>query len=137
MNHCPPTGPPPAPPSVAILIFVFCCLMSSARLVRNAPSPLALRADDISAGSDQRFATLKAHLPSRGVIGYIGESGNSGTADYYLAQYALAPLVLDHSPNHALVMASFPDSRPEIPGNLQLVNNFGSGVLLLTPKDAK
>jgi hypothetical protein len=137
MNALPLHGRLPTRTSVGILIFVFCCLLSSARLVRNAPNPLHISADDIYTRSDQRFALLKSQLPNRGAIGYIGESGNSGTADYYLAQYALAPLVIDRSANHALVIASFPDFSAEIPNNLQLVKDFGNGVLLLSSKDAK
>jgi hypothetical protein len=88
--------------------------------------------DDVEQRSDQRFATVKAELPSRGVIGYIGESGNTGTADYYLAQYALAPLVVEHTANHAFVIGNFPGGTPSnLPPNLQLVKDFGSGLLLL------
>jgi hypothetical protein len=137
MNTLSPTGRLPTRTSVGILIFVLCCLLSSARLVRDAPNPLHLSADDISARSDQRFTTLKAQLPNRGVIGYIGEPGNSGTADYYLAQYALAPLVIDHSANHAFVIGSFPDSPPEVLSNLQLIRDFGDGVLLFANEDVK
>jgi hypothetical protein len=137
MNALPPAGRLPTRTNFGILIFVFCCLLSSARLLRDAPNPLHLRVDDISARSDQRFAELKAQLPERGVIGYIGEAGNSGTADYYLAQYALAPLVIDHSATHALVIGSFPDSQVEVPNNLQLIKDFGNGVLLFAAKDAQ
>jgi hypothetical protein len=137
MNALPPTGHLPTRTNVGILIFVFCCLLSSARLVHDAPNLLHLNQDNISPRSDQRFAQLKAQLPERGVIGYIGEAGNSGTADYYLTQYALAPLVIDHSANHALVIGSFPDSRAEVPSNLQLVRDFGNGVLLFAAKDVQ
>jgi hypothetical protein len=124
--------------TVGILAFAVCCLLSSAHLLWNTPDLLHLSVDDIAARSDQRFAALKAQLPGRGVVGYIGESGNSGTAGYYLAQYALAPLVVDRSPNHALVIGSFPDSLPDSPlGNLQLIQNFGNGVLLFAGNTAK
>jgi hypothetical protein len=124
--------------TAAVLIFVLCCLLSSVRLIRQAPNPFRLRADDISSRSDQRFAAVKSALPPRGVIGYIGESGNSGTESYYLAQYALAPLVVDRSKDHPLVIANISTSPP-MPdtGGLELVKNFGNGVLLLSNKDAK
>jgi hypothetical protein len=94
--------------------------------------------DSVAKDSDERFAALKAALPDRGVVGYIGESGNSGTADYYLAQYALAPLVLENSPNHALVVANFPTARPAgLTANLELVTDFGNGVLLFRNSSAK
>ena len=69
-------------------------------------------------------------------MGYIGDS--SDPSDYYLAQYALAPLVVDHSPNHPLVVGNFTSSPPvPAPDRLQLVKDFGSGVLLFATKDAK
>lgn len=137
MSAIPATDRLPTRISAGILAFVFCCLLSSARLIHDTPSPLHLRTDDISTRSDQRFAALRAQLPNRGVIGYIGESGNSGTADYYLAQYALVPLVIDRSANHPLVIGSFPDSPPQVPSNLQCIGDFGNGVLVFANKEAK
>ncbi len=122
------------------LAFVLCCLLSSARLLVNAPSPTKLRssADEIPNRSDRRFATIKTMLPHHGVIGYVGESGPAGTSLYYLTQYALAPLVVDRSTQHAIVVGNFPKLPPTIPPDgLRLVKDFGDGVLLLAAKDAK
>lgn len=124
--------------TIAALIFVLLCLLSSARLVMEAPTRSHLNVDDIAKRSDQRFAALKAELPQRGVIGYMGESGIPGVADYYLAQYALAPLVIDHSPNHPLVVGNFSVASPPLfAPNLQVVKDFGDGVLLFANKDAQ
>lgn len=124
--------------TVAILIFIFCCLLSSFRVLRDAPPPTGIHVDHLQQRSDQRFAALRtsALLPQQGVVGYIGDS--SDPSDYYLAQYALAPLVVDHSPNHPLVVGNFTSSPPvPAPDRLQLVKDFGSGVLLFATKDAK
>jgi len=122
----------------AILLFIICCLLSTIRILREAPNPAHITPDDVSKQSDQRFATVKSRLPASGVIGYIGESGNSSTPDYYLTQYALAPLVVDHSTHHAIVIGNFPLSPPsDLPPNLRLVEDFGSGVLLFAGEDAK
>ncbi len=137
MNASSPRNQPGSRASIGTVAFVVCCLLSSARLVHDAPNPAHLSADDIEQRSDLRFAVVKADLPRRGVIGYIGESGNAGTADYYLAQYALAPLVIDRSTSHAQVIGSFPTSSPEIPKDLQLVRDFGNGVLLFSGKGAQ
>jgi len=77
-------------------------------------------------------------LPSRGVIGYIGEPGTAGLADYYLTQYALAPLVLDRSSKHPIVVGNFPGSLPSAASfnGLHLERDFGNGVLLFTTEDA-
>ena len=122
----------------AILFFTLCCLLSTIRILREAPNPAHLTPDDISKQSDRRFAAVKTRLPGTGVIGYIGESGNSSTPDYYLTQYALAPLVVDRSTHHAIVIGNFPLSPPSnLPPNLRLVEDFGSGVLLLAGEDAR
>jgi hypothetical protein len=71
------------------------------------------------------------------VIGYIGETGDSATPDYYLTQYALAPLIVDRSAKHTLVVGNFPSSPPSgIPQDLRLVEDFGQGVMLFAAKDA-
>jgi hypothetical protein len=124
--------------TAAVLIFVFGCLLSSERLVLRAPSLTRLKVDDISQRSDQRFASLQTALPPRGVIGYVGEPGDDAIPDYYLAQYALAPRVVDHSPNHSFVIGNFPHTSAELPvEGLKLVKDFGNGVFLFSNEDVK
>lgn len=129
---------PPLKSKIAILIFILGCLLSSARIVKDAPVPTHLVTDDIAKRSDERFAAVKAKLPQQGVVGYVGETGDLAIADYYLAQYALAPVVVDHSRRHPLVVGNFPNSIPvHFPSDLQLVRDFGNGVLIFADKDAK
>ena len=119
-----------------ILLFVFCCLLSTRRMAFESLRLRHSSCVDVSKLSDQRFAALKAHLPVSGVVGYIGESGDSATRDYYLTQYALAPLVVDLSPNHPFVVGNFPASAPSVvPQNLHLVEDFGNGVMLLSDRE--
>jgi hypothetical protein len=124
--------------TIATLIFILCCLLSTARIVIESPSPTRLQPDDIANRSDQRFAAVKAALPQQGVIGYIGDSHS--LADYYLAQYALTPLLVDHSLNHPLVVGDFSTPLPPhgLPSDhLQVLKDFGKGVLLFANRDAK
>jgi hypothetical protein len=122
---------------IASLVLVACSLLSTIRIVRDAPT--RANASEISKRSDERFSALKAELPQRGVVGYIGEAGTPALADYYLAQYALAPLVVDDSPNHPLVVGNFPGpasdnaSKPK----LRLVRDFGDGVKLYANQDTR
>lgn len=116
------------------LVFIVCCLLSSARLMWHAAQDQDPNL--VAARSDLRFAALKAQLPERGTVGYVGKTDPAALGDYYLAQYALAPLVVEHTPNHALVVGNFPHGGPSQPfENLQLVRDFGNGVLLLANKD--
>ena len=130
--------------SIAFLIFILGCMLSTARIVWDAPRPNSPpdSAQGVGRRSDQRFAALKTSLPERGVVGYLGEPGAAGLGDYYLAQYALAPVVVDYSPNHPLVVGNFPRSPAVSPAlgppseNLRLVKDFGDGVLLLANEGA-
>jgi hypothetical protein len=122
--------------SIAFLIFLF--LLSSAAMIFTSPGPWHRAVDDIGARSDKRFAQLRSRLPANGVIGYIGETGDSALPDYYLTQYALAPLVIERSAQRSIVVGNFPDTLPsEIPADLKLVQDFGNGVLLFAGKETK
>jgi hypothetical protein len=130
----------PSRTAIASLIFLLCCLLSSVRIVVDAPTPRQLCAfhSEIARQSDERFAELRTMLPESGVVGYVGESGPAADGSYYLAQYALAPLVVDRSANHALVVGNFATSQvSQSPAeNLRLLKDFGNGVLLFAAKGA-
>jgi hypothetical protein len=116
------------------LIFLLCCLFSSGREVWEARRSGKESAANPALGADRRFAAIKALLPERGVVGYIGETGAMAMGDYYAAQYALAPLVVEHSANHPLVVGNFSSVAgiSDESQGLQLVRDFGEGVLLFT-----
>jgi hypothetical protein len=131
----PPRSNPLPNRSIAVLVlFIVCCLLSSFRLVHNSLNSGS--SDHVTKLSDERFAALKSELPPRGVVGYMGDSGDSATSDYYLTQYALAPVIVDRSTNHELVVGNFPNGRlPQFPSTLEVAKDFGNGVVLLTNKD--
>ena len=132
-----PSAPNPKT-TTGILLLLLCCLLSTGWMVFSTLHPGQITPDDIAARSDQRFSLLKMQLPTQGVVGYIGETGDSALADYYLTQYALAPLVVDYSPEHALVIGNFPSSQPTaISPDLRVIQDFGKGVFLLGRKEAK
>jgi hypothetical protein len=130
-----PHGSRTLPTKVALWIFVLSCLFSAGRMIVDTPGVSHDQADT-ALRTGQRFAGLRQVLPKHGVIGYIGQNGD-GVGQYYLAQYALAPLVVDHSLDHAFVIGNFPSSHPTgLPKNLEMVRDFGDGVLLFANKDA-
>ena len=117
-------------------ILVVACLLSSGRMLVHSP-----RTGEDAAENERRsgapFVALREVLPQRGVIGYIGRPEDS-VGHYYLAQYALAPLVVDFSLNHRIVVGNFPTAPPQnLPANLKVVRDFGEGVLLLANEDAR
>jgi len=122
----------------AALVLVLCAMLSSGRMLREASTPRRVKGatTNLARNSGPRFAAVKAALPPRGVIGYLGERGDLARGDYYAAEYALAPLVVDDSQDHPLVLGNFPHTSLPAPPNLQLVEDFGNGVGLFTNKDA-
>jgi hypothetical protein len=140
----PPAGSPhQGRITITVALTAMVCLLSSVRVVIEAPRPSQLKAMSraVAERSDLRFAELRRALPEHGVVGYVGEASENEVADYYLAQYALVPLVVERSQDHPLIVGNFPSSRPASPPatikGLVLVRDFGNGVLLLAKKDTK
>lgn len=128
----------------AVTGFVLLCLLSTGRFASHPPEvDLRLGTKLTVSQYDHRFEKLRRALPDSGVIGYIGEGPTSPyeLPNYYLTQYSLAPLVVDHSPDHALVVGNFPisGSMPKAlwPPNLTRVQDFGDGVMLLAKRDER
>ncbi len=80
-----------------------------------------------------RFAPLRPLLPRRGVVGYVSDRPDS-EEEYFLTQYALAPLLLDRRGAHAVVVGNFfdPARAPAIAARMRLVllRDLGEGVML-------
>jgi hypothetical protein len=84
-----------------------------------------------------RFAPLARAIPEGGVAGYLSDLDPSlpaATAEYYLAEYFLAPAVIENSTRPALVIANL--HRPPPAGyfeglGFRIERDFGSGLYLL------
>lgn len=72
--------------------------------------PEKLRVEDISR-YEKRFEAAKGTLPGHGVIGYRSDCSDMSNinciARFYLAQYALSPIILDRSPEQTLILGNF------------------------------
>ena len=94
---------------------------------------------DLVSRSEARFAATRRGLPQRGFIGYLAakESQEAWAERYFLAQYALAPLVLRrlNTADSPLVLADFDDQNEpaKLLGMLdfEIQADFGDGVKLL------
>lgn len=125
-----------------VLLYAAASGVAWIRLAATAPGQPA--SDEISS-YERRFVNLRAALPARGVVGYVGDPDpEGGTPDqreansllhfkrYLLAQYALAPLVLIESTEPEVVVGNFdPGSRPSLPTGFQIERDFGNGLVLL------
>lgn len=106
----------------------------------------AVRQSDEVTIYEQRFKGLKKALPPHAVVGYISDRpvadmrfDSDESAKYYIAQYALAPILVDYSTNHRFVVGNFHNSRnvhkavsdkPLIP-----IKYFGNGTMLFQRSD--
>ncbi|MGC2446750.1 MAG: hypothetical protein WA477_03845 [Candidatus Sulfotelmatobacter sp.] len=127
----------PTKTTIGLLLLIAGCVLSSFRILQGARLPNLSARDGVERLSDGRFAALKSSLPAVATIGYIEESTDPAIPYYYLTQYALAPVVVEHSINHKLVVGNFPTlQHPPVPPGLRLLKDFGNGVLLFTNEGA-
>lgn len=95
-------------------------------------SPEKVRTEDISR-YEKRFVAVKSTLPTRGVIGYISDCSDMHNINciegFYIAQYALSPIVLVRSSKPTLVLANF-HNADVITGKSAKLLDSGNGVEL-------
>jgi hypothetical protein len=128
--------------SIGVLLVILFSLYTSARLFLaqawflDSLLKSGIQRDDITR-YEERFDALRKLLPPSGAVGYttspeIRADWATFYYHYYLTQYTLAPLIVDDSIRHELVIGNFPDSQPQsdvVPG-LTRVADCGSGILL-------
>jgi hypothetical protein len=80
-----------------------------------------------------RFREARRLLPRHGVVGYVSDRPDA-VATYFLAQYALAPLVLERGGARPVVVGNFfePERADALAASLGLVlqRDLGAGVML-------
>jgi hypothetical protein len=84
--------------ALAIVIFAAVSCFSAVNMLISVIGPES-SFTDISA-VESAYSSLKSYLPEKGVIGYEQAGGEIDTREYYIAQYALCPLVLDVNECH-------------------------------------
>lgn len=93
---------------------------------------------------EMRFAKLRPLLPRYGTVGYVTD--NAGPGDiaahekYLYVCYALAPVLVENNPRHALVVGNITQPATDLQQflrdkNLALMKNLGDGVLLLQGRE--
>jgi hypothetical protein len=116
----------------ALVLLILLALLSSRDLLRITSHGQAGGAEAVA--YIQRFDAARKLLPARGVICYVPDPHiePNATKDYFLAQYALAPLVFRTSGGCDLLIANYASESPHAiaPANYLPVEDFGNGVLL-------
>ena len=115
-----------------LLLMVLTALLNNLFFVRLTRTPSSPFGQDYVSPADERFAQLKNDLPARGVVGYTSDETdvNERTKKYYLAQYALAPLIVVNNSSQPLVIGDFNKEESAVSGNLVLHKRFENGVVL-------
>ena len=120
--------------AVAVALLVALALATNGQfLVRMVRFRVAYEGPNLATYYQARFAPLRPLLPRRGVVGYVSDRLDADQ-EYFLTQYALAPLLLDRGGPHAVVVGNFfdPARAPVIAARMRLVlvRDVGEGVML-------
>lgn len=123
---------------IAIVASVFLGLWGAVQYVdketayqRQSPDPFGV------AAQEERLAGLRAAVPAEATLGYVTDvplGETLGSSMFYVAQYHLAPRLLQKGSAYDLVLGNF--TRPGDYGSvgrqqgLRLERDFGSGVVL-------
>ena len=105
-------------------------IVNLVHLYRVRPPP-----NDFMARHDQRFEPLRDALPKQGVIGYMSDAATDYDQELRrsLAQYSLAPLIVQSGTSHSLIVGEFTDPAAVSKGrdlDLTVVRDFGDGLIL-------
>ena len=124
----------------AVFLLAAATLLSAGRLFVQVSDfyPTAPSPDGVTA-FESRFSGLRAMLPAQGVIGYMTDPGGNmdatdAAAEFHLAQYALAPVIVVPTADRRYVVGNF--HQVVTVGTLRekgfkLVREFGNGIALL------
>lgn len=119
----------------ALILLIGAALLCTHKLLKQT-RPLSPRAASDEAGAyEERFTRARQFLPQHGVVCYRPDFNSSETAKkgFFLARYALAPLVVRTAPDCDPLIADFPLGPPAsfLGNRYTVLQDFGHGVLLL------
>jgi hypothetical protein len=129
---------------LGLVLVLLYALASGAAGLKLAGGAFRRPAPDEISTYERRFHEIRAALPTRGVVGYLGRTDTTGRSPaereasslldfkrYLLAQYALAPVVLIESTEPDFVVVNFDHgSAPSSPPGFRVERDFGDGLVL-------
>jgi glycosyltransferase involved in cell wall biosynthesis len=125
-----------------LLLLLIITAANVSELSRNM-GPFPKEPMDYPGRYDRRLQELRAMLPKSGEVRYVTDAPPLNSIEapelvtrYYATQYALVPLVLSLDSDTDLVVGNFvdPAAIEDRTQNLQLVKDFGDGLMLLRKK---
>jgi hypothetical protein len=125
--------------TAALVVLAGFCLYSA--IIGNQTAALAagdVKGDDMVTAWDKRLRKIRPLLPDYGVVGYLADwdipGGTFGSSDqeveFLLAQYTVAPVILERGKAHPVIMGNFSDNGD--PAKLQNVQE-ALGIRLTQP----
>jgi hypothetical protein len=124
----------PGPARILIATVVISALLVNVYiLVESIVFPERL-SPDISK-YESRFIPLAQTLSKHGVVGYIDDGDKElSTTRFYIARYAISPVIVARSIDYPLVVGNFPGAAPDFETyrkkGLVPIRDFGDGVIL-------
>jgi len=121
----------------AVLLVSFVSLLSIGKFFQQISDFFVKRpAVDGVTQFTARYQPVRSLLPDKGVIGYMTDPAAAAdelnaTAEFYLVQYALAPIVVVNSPNQRFIVSNFHvmmTTGAMADQGFKLVREYGNGV---------
>jgi hypothetical protein len=123
------------PARIWIVMGIVCLAVLGSTLDLTPPPPDPYKVEQ----QVDRLRAFRAELPPVSAIGYVSDlpiATTAGSAAFYAAQFALAPILLEDERNkqHAWILGNFSKQQDYAaagkPLHLVIVKDFGNGVIL-------
>ncbi len=117
--------------TVLILLLGFCIVSAVNGYQTASQAAGEVNGDDMVTAWDKRLRKIRPLLPESGVVGYLADwdipGAQFGSSDqeveFLLAQYTVAPVVLERGKDHPVILGNFsdngdPNKLPEVQATL-------------------
>jgi len=104
---------------VVLIVLVGLCVVSAINGYQTgAQAAGELKGDDMVTAWDKRLRKIRPLLPEYGVVGYLADwdipGAQYGSSDqeveFLLAQYTVAPVILERGKKHPVILGNFSDN---------------------------
>lgn len=118
---------------VVVVLFLY-LIYAQLILISHISHQLPLRrlGKDPGLQYEKRLVELRPFLPSRGVVGYVSDTGDE---HFLRTQYVLAPVILIRTPGPRFIVANFSHASflPKLiyGKNYRIIKDFNNGVAFL------
>jgi len=119
-----------------LVVLILLLMLSLLNLLAFQRQVATSRPDDRWA-REQHIREVRRFLPPAGRVGYISDEMPftstrvvEARGRYYSTQYAVAPVVVEVGPTQELIVGYFRRFEPQLAAGLDVVHDFGDGLIL-------